>query len=415
MKRFNLYLILLISIVFLQFSCNNNVFFLQVLDANGNFYVKDAQVQVLKDGKVKAQGLTNGLGYFVLNGLSTGQYQVIVTKDGYQQIDTSVNIVDDKGKTNIYVHPLTRPVGGVMSVYVTGHTTNSATFDVKFYFADSHGNLVENLQSSQVQINNTTIDGANYNFTQTGFSTENYPSKRYFDAVLAFDASADVAQKDPNQSRIIGGKWFLANLNGNYAKVIGYAYRDDWSYLTTNSDFSGGDFISGFIKDGIALFSRLQSLDNNNVKGLRPFYYAAYEAVTSFYEMPHRRIVVLFTSGTDNINDDTSYLDYAVERATGYDRVWINTIGLGNDVKLSELAKLSYSTGGFAVKTNDPAQVVTAYGALIKLFDKGGLIYKASWTVNVSNNVFPGAFETTMNIIWNGNVYEIPIYVEVAD
>ncbi len=401
-------ILIFLLIVFSFSSCKyfkKYTFTVVVKDEYGEFPIRGVTVQIKnRSGDIIGEAETNNLGFAIFEG-SYGTYFIHLEAEGYLPSDEKVKIVQEEQEVNLVLTPLTQPAGGIINARVLNYTSNSATFELTFFFAGYTGTLEDNLTTSDVRIDDAYFpSGHYYDFTMQSLDKDYYYGGNYSVAV-AIDQSGSIASTDPSDSRIIGAKMFFANLSPNYARLFAFASGGQIPYDVTY----WGDYTSY----GFGYFDILDMLKDMEGGGT-PLYKAAYLTTNDVYEEGPvgYKYVLLFTDGEDT---DGSYtIDDVIDNANDKG-VTIHTVGLGPGTNLEVLAKMAYGTGGFLIKSANQYQLVTVFRALSILMANGGTIYKGQWHVDVDGDVFPGWFETSIDVDYNGFTFYIPFHVDVPN
>ena len=96
-----------------------------------------------------------------------------------------------------------------------------------------------------------------------------------------------------------------------------------------------------------------------NPTGRTPLWLAASRGISELISRTDRRIMILMTDGKDNESDPVEYID--VEQAAVANDVTVYTIGLGDQLDITELETLAVATGGDFFQTTNPAQLEQLY------------------------------------------------------
>ncbi len=375
-----------------------------VVDEYGNFPVSGVTVQVYdRSGNLLVDAVTDNSGKAYFTDASYGKYIISVDGDGYRSAEEEIKITEDNQLVTITITPFSLPSGGIINARVLDYSSNHATFELTFFFADSAGRLVTDLTSSDIEIEDDYFSSGNYyDFTLIDLEKDYFYGNGYSVAVT-IDQSGSISSTDPSDSRIIGAKIFFSNLQSNYGHLLAFASGGQLPYDIT----SWGDYTT----DGTRFFDILDLLKDMEDGGT-PLYKAAYAATDDvYYDGPMGyKYVLLFTDGEDT--DGGYTIDDVVNNANDKGVV-IHTVGLGSGTNLQVLAQLAYGTGGFLINSSNPYQLVSGFRALSNLMAAGGTIYRATWDVYVDNDVFPGWFETQIIIDWGSQIIIIPFHVDV--
>lgn len=230
-----------------------------------------------------------------------------------------------------------------------------------------------------------------------------------YDAILLFDRSGSMAESDPNDYSIAGGRKFVENLS-EYGKLL---IADFWSsgfFILPSHNIR---FLTpAFSNDKDELFEDLESVSAPG--GGTPLWRAMHASIEQFNESStnstgDRKYLLVFSDGIDN---QGGFTPQDIIRTANMNDVTVWAISLLNQ-NSHFLDSVAQATGGRATFLDNPAQLTNTYEFLQRIIDGDALVCDIQFVVSVDSTqsdeigLGPGSDSETVVLTLSGSTGSI--------
>ncbi len=372
-----------------------------VTDANTGKPIAGVLVSV-KETSIYSKTLADGR--YELTDVDEGSCTVITLKQGYKDVDKDVFVEGGETKNlDISLKVNSEPVGGILECKVIEYSSKYAKFKIDFFIADDN-EIITSISDNDINIKDSQFsDGTYFDFTKKNLHTTSLDYNGSYSANLVLDQSGSISSTDPDNLRLEAVKIFCSNLSSSdYVLLTAFASGGLLDYDVTRY----GDFTN----NGESYFGTIESL-RDKIDGGTPLYKATASAIDRVYNdgPTSNKAVVVFTDGEDT--DGGWTMNDVIDEARSKN-VKIYTVGLSSGTKNEILSRMAIKTGGAFIKAYNAPQLVSAFGTLGKILKGTAQIYSGVWSVNTSEESFPGWFQTSIKVNYKGEELSIPFHLD---